>query len=429
LLIRIFFVNDWHVIKIVVVGKGGREHALVRALVESESKPRVFSFPGSDAILQLAEPVKAKNLPDLITWMKENAIDLCVAGEESYLVKDEGLANLCEEAGIPCWGPHKQSAQLEASKEFAKEFLLRHGIPTGNAVAVDDIEQARQAIGGVYPTVLKFDGLAAGKGVAVCEDETSAEAFLDLVLERRRFGAGRLLVEECLTGPELSIFAAVVDDQALVFTPARDYKRALDGDLGPNTGGMGAVASRQLIDDTMMAMIQERIIQPTIRGLNQDGLPYRGFLYFGLMLTPDGPKVIEYNCRFGDPECQAVMPLVSGDMAEFCLAGAKGILQKDCLTFSDDWSVCVILASAGYPEISRNGDEITGLEEVTNARVYHAGTKLVDTTWLTHGGRVLAVVAKAADRVTAAKRAHAEAKKINFAGAQSRSDIGIASFS
>lgn len=279
--------------KVLVVGKGGREHALVRALAESPSQPQVFCFPGSDAIFSIAKPVPAKTLPQLIDWMVERKIDLCVAGEESYLVKDEGLANLCEKAGIPCWGPHKQSAQLEASKEFAKNFLLRHQIPTGMATVVDSLDEAVAAINSQYPTVLKFDGLAAGKGVAVCPDEASAQAFLQEVLVKQRFGEGRLLVEECLTGPEVSIFAAIIDDQYLIFTPARDYKRALDGDLGPNTGGMGAVASRQLIDAALLETIKTTIVEPTVRGLNAEGLPYRGFLYFGLMLTPQGPKVID----------------------------------------------------------------------------------------------------------------------------------------
>ena len=415
--------------KVLVVGKGGREHALVRALAESPSQPELFCFPGSDAIFAIAAPVPVKTLPQLIVWMVENQIDLCVAGEESYLVKDEGLANLCEKAGIPCWGPHKESAQLEASKEFSKAFLLRHGIPTAKATVVDTREQALAAIGDQYPTVLKFDGLAAGKGVAVCPDEASAQAFLQEVLEQRRFGEGRLLVEDCLTGPEVSIFAAIVDEQYLIFTPARDYKRAFDQDQGPNTGGMGAVASRQLISAELLETIKQQIVEPTVRGLRGEDLPYRGFLYFGLMLTPDGPKVIEYNCRFGDPECQAVMPLVRGDLAQFCLAGARGVMRPELMEFSDGWSVAVILASAGYPEITRNGDEITGIDQVSAARVYHAGTKQhKDGMWVTHGGRVLAVVATAETREAAASLAHREAAKIDFTGAQRRSDIGILHF-
>jgi len=415
--------------KILVVGKGGREHALVRALAESPGQPELFCFPGSDAIFKLAKPTTATGLESLIEWMKENAIDLCVAGEESYLVTGEGLANLCEKNGIPCWGPPKQSAQLEASKEFAKEFLVRNHIPTARASATDTLEEAVAAIAGEYPTVLKFDGLAAGKGVAVCPDEASALEFLDEVFTQRRFGAGRVLVEQCLTGPEVSIFAAIIDDQYLIFTPARDYKRAQDGDLGPNTGGMGAVASRQLVSAELLATIEKEIVQPTVDGLRKEGLPYRGFLYFGLMLTPTGPQVIEYNCRFGDPECQAVMPLVKGDLAAFCLAGAKGELNRNLISFDDGWSVCVILASAGYPETSRNGDLISGTETVEGSRVYHSGTKSnAAGQWETNGGRVLAVVSGGSTRMEAVEKAHAAADLIQFDGLQRRRDIGILNF-
>jgi phosphoribosylamine--glycine ligase len=415
--------------KIVVVGKGGREHALVRALAESPSAPELFCFPGSDAIFQIARPVAAAGLESLVEWMEVHEIDLCVAGEESYLVKGEGLANLCEKAGIPCWGPHFQSAQLEASKEFAKLFLERHGIPTGKATATSTLEEARAAIGGKYPTVLKFDGLAAGKGVAVCMSEGEGEAFLDEVFVQKRFGPGRVLVEEFLTGPEVSIFAAIVDDHYLVFTPARDYKRIGEGDAGANTGGMGAVASRQLIPAGLLADIESGIVAPTVAGLRKDKLPYRGFLYFGLMLTPQGPKVIEYNCRFGDPECQAVMPLVKGDLAEFCLAGAKGKLKPDLISFDEGWSVCVVLASAGYPESSRNGDVIHGIDHPAENRVYHAGTHRNPAgEWETHGGRVLAAVAGGSTRAEAVAAAHAAADKITFDGAQRRRDIGILHF-
>jgi phosphoribosylamine--glycine ligase len=415
--------------KILVVGKGGREHALVRALAESPGNPELFCFPGSDAIFEIASTTTATDLHSLINWMIENHIDLCVAGEESYLVKDEGLANLCMVNGIPCWGPPRESAMLEASKEFAKDFLIRHHIPTATATTVATREEAIEAIAGHYPVVLKFDGLAAGKGVAVCLDEASAMDFLDEVLVEKRFGPGRLLVESFLTGPEVSIFAAIVDDQYLIFTPARDYKRALDGDAGPNTGGMGAVASRQLIPAETLAQIEREIVRPTVDGLATDGLPYRGFLYFGLMLTPDGPQVIEYNCRFGDPECQAVMPLVSGDLAAFCHAGAQGKLDPSCIDFSEGWSVCVVLASAGYPESSRSGDEITGLDSAGSHRIYHAGTRLnTDGQWETAGGRVLAVVAQADQRENAVAAAHAAADGVKFDGMQRRRDIGVLHF-
>ena len=407
---------------IAVIGKGGREQALVETLADSSGKPQIFSFPGSDAIFRTAMPLVADGLESLVDAMVREEIDLCVAGEESYLVKGEGLANRCARAGIPCWGPPKESAQLEASKEFAKKFMMKHGIPTGKAVAVTNAQEAREVIGGNYPAVLKFDGLAAGKGVAVCPDETSAESFLIEVFERHRFGEGRLLVEEFLTGPEISIFAAVCDDKYLVLCPARDYKRLKDGDEGPNTGGMGAVASRRLTDENTLRVIEQSIVEPTVAGLREDGLPYRGFLYFGLMLTPDGPKVIEYNCRFGDPECEAVMPLLQGDLAGFCLAGARGEFRPELISFSEGWSVCCILASAGYPVSSHSGDKISGLEDC-KARVFHCGSKCADGGWVTAGGRVLAITATGATLEEARKAAHAEAAKVDFSGSQRRNDI------
>jgi len=415
--------------KILVVGKGGREHALIRALAESPGNPDLFCFPGSDAIFEIASPTTATDLHSLIDWMVANGIDLCVAGEESYLVKDEGLANLCAANGIPCWGPPRESAMLEASKEFAKEFLVRHKIPTATAITAATRGEAVAAIAGRFPVVLKFDGLAAGKGVAVCMDEASAMEFLDEVFVEKRFGPGRLLVESFLTGPEVSIFAAILDNEYLIFTPARDYKRALDGDAGPNTGGMGAVASRQLIPAETLERIEREIVRPTVDGLAADGLPYRGFLYFGLMLTPDGPQVIEYNCRFGDPECQAVMPLVCGDLAAFCLAGAQGRMDPSLIDFSDGWSVCVVLASAGYPESSHSGDVIAGLETFGDQRIYHAGTRRnADGNWETAGGRVLAVVAQGDQRENAVAAAHAAADGVKFDGMQRRRDIGVLHF-
>lgn len=411
--------------KIAVIGKGGREQALVETLAASPCKPELFTFPGSDAICRTATRIEADGFDALIQWMVDHKIDLCVAGEESYLVKEDGLANRCAAAGIPCWGPQKESAQLEASKEFAKNFLLRHNIPTGMATAVESYEDAIAAINGQYPTVLKFDGLAAGKGVAVCPDAASAEDFLNEVFIQKRFGAGRLLVEEFLTGPEISIFGAICDDQYLILCPARDYKRLEVGDAGPNTGGMGAVASRQLASPELLRTIEETIVAPTVRGLQADGLPYRGFLYFGLMLTPQGPKVIEYNCRFGDPECEAVMPLLQGDLATFCLKGARGEFDPGLISFNEGWSICCILASAGYPASSHSGDLISGLEDCA-ARVFHCGTKLTPEGWVTSGGRVLAIVAQGDTLEEARTRAHAEAAKVDFAGSQRRSDIGYA---
>ena len=233
------------------------------------------------------------------------------------------------------------------------------------------------------------------------------------------------MIEECLTGPEVSIFASLVDGKYHILCPARDYKRIFDADRGPNTGGMGAVASRDLVAADIMLRIEREIVTPTLAGLQRDGLPYRGFLYFGLMLTPDGPKVIEYNCRFGDPECEAVMPLAGGDFVQYLLDGARGDLRPDLISFSDGWSVCVILASAGYPASSRSGDVISGLDQVTGARIFHCGTRRnAGEHYETNGGRVLAIVAGAATREAAVEKVNGEAEKITFAGRQRRSDIG-----
>jgi phosphoribosylamine--glycine ligase len=415
--------------KILVTGKGGREHAILSALKASPGSHELFACPGSDAIEALATRVTAQDLPALIAWMQANAIDLCVAGEEAWLVQDRGLANLCAEAGIPCWGPRKESAQLEASKIFAKQFLQRHAIPTADfSVATTPAEAAVSLT--TLPIVLKFDGLAAGKGVAVCTEQSEAEAFVTDVLEKRLFGPGDLLIEQCLTGPEISIFASVCDDTYQILMPARDYKRIGDADQGPNTGGMGAVASRQLAPPALLAQIERDIVQPTVAGLIHDGLPYRGFLYFGIMLTPDGPQVLEYNCRFGDPEAEAVLPMVQGDFASYVFAAAKGELNPDLIHFKEGWSICLITASAGYPATSRNGDLISGLEQVPpNAQVFHCGTRRnAEGQYESNGGRVLAIVAQGVTRQEARSAAYAAAQPVTFAGHQRRSDIATLHF-
>ncbi|MGI8604728.1 MAG: phosphoribosylamine--glycine ligase [Verrucomicrobiales bacterium] len=412
--------------KILVVGKGGREHALLSALSESPTRAELFSFPGSDAIFStVAQPAPGvKDLATLIDFAKRERMDLVIAGEESCLVSGEGLANLCAREGIPCWGPPKESAQLEASKEFAKQFLVRHGIPTPRYSAASTLAEAESALTEL-PVVLKFDGLAAGKGVAVCQTRAEARRFLDSVFVENQFGAGRVLIEECLSGPEISIFASVVDGACHILCPARDYKRVFDGDRGPNTGGMGAVASRSIVSGALLREIERAIVVPTVAGLKSDALPYRGFLYFGLMLTEEGPKVLEFNCRFGDPECEAVMPLCSGDLVAYVWHGAQGDLRPNLIHFNEGWSVCVILASAGYPQSSRAGDVISGLDAVRGARVYHCGTRRnAEGQFETNGGRVLAIVAKAASLAEATATAHSEGKKITFPDSQRRTDIG-----
>ena len=424
-------------LKLLVVGKGGREHALLSALAASPTPTDRFCFPGSQAIFtSLAQPAHGvHDLPSLVAFIQNEGIDLVVAGEESYLVTGEGLANACQRLGVPCWGPPRESAQLEASKEFAKKFLVRHGIPTARYTSAATLDEARSAIPDIAPhgpVVLKFDGLASGKGVAVCTSPAMVDDFLENVFVHQTFGPGRLVIEECLTGPEVSIFASLADGKYHILCPARDYKRIFDADEGPNTGGMGAVASRELITPEILSQIEQEIVAPTVAGLQHDGLPYRGFLYFGLMLTPDGPKVIEYNCRFGDPECEAVMPLVSGDFVQYILHGARGELRPDLISFSPGWSICIILASAGYPATSRSGDAINGLESIApdEASVFHCGTRLApDSTptrarYETHGGRVLAVVAQGATRLDALNKVNPAAEKISFPGRQRRHDIG-----
>jgi phosphoribosylamine--glycine ligase len=415
--------------KILVTGKGGREHAILSALHSAGGGHELFAYPGSDAIASIATRVSVPDLPALVAWMTENQIDLCVAGEEAWLVQGRGLANLCAAAGIPCWGPLKEAAQLEASKIFAKRFLQRHAIPTAAFSVASSVEEADTAIIN-FPVVLKFDGLAAGKGVAVCATREEADRFVADVLEQRVFGAGDLLVEECLTGPEISIFASVSGDQYQILMPARDYKRIGDGDRGPNTGGMGAVASRHLADAVSLARIEEEIVKPTVAGLQKDGLLYRGFLYFGIMLTPDGPKVLEYNCRFGDPEAEAVLPMITGDLPSYLLAAANGGLQPDLIGFKEGWSVCLITASAGYPASSRSGDLIHGLDQTpADVQVYHCGTKLSqEGRYETNGGRVLAVVAQGATREEARDKAYQAAAPVTFDGAQRRGDIATLHF-
>ena len=410
--------------KVIVVGKGGREHAIVMALAESNSASEVFCYPGSDAILEVAKRLSGdvNDVESLVKAMIDEGIDLCVGGEESWLAK--GLADKAREAGIPTWGPVRFSSQLEASKEFAKEFMVRHNIPTGGYDSAEDYDSAKSAITS-YPTVLKFDGLAAGKGVAICFNESEAESFLDEVFLKKRFGDGRILIEEYLEGPEVSVIAAVADGKYQIFTPARDYKRLSDGDQGLNTGGMGAVASRSLISGELLKQIEDEVIRPSVEGLINDGMDFRGFLYAGLMLTSDGPKLLEYNCRFGDPEAQAVLPLVKGDFAAYLMSAAKGNLINELINFDEGWSICLVLASAGYPSSSRSGDVIDGLDLADGVRVYHAGTqKNNEGQYVTNGGRVLAVVGHGETREIALECSYTESEKISFDGNQRRSDIG-----
>lgn len=412
--------------KIVVTGKGGREHALLTALAVSKSQPELFVYPGNEAMEVLATRVAANDLDSFVDWMKQNGIDLCVAGEEAWLA--EGLADRCLSAGIRVWGPIQEAAQLESSKRYAKEFMFRHHIPTGEYSTAHSATELDEAVK-CLPIVLKYDGLAAGKGVSVCLNQLQVEEYKRQVFLNQQFGEGEVVVEQFLSGNELSVICAVMDEEVLVFTPARDYKRQLDGDLGPNTGGMGAVASRSMLDADWMEQILRDIIQPTVQGLSQDGLSYRGFLYFGLMLTQSGPKVIEYNCRFGDPEAQAILPLLSGDFAEFLYRAAGGEWKPDLLELNEDWSLCLVFASGEYPQSSGSGERIEGLDHLSPCRVYHAGTrKNPDGGYETNGGRVLALSGRAQSLDAVRNLVYGAAPALRFQGAQYRNDIGTLHF-
>lgn len=416
--------------KILVVGKGGREHALVQALRGSPSRPNVFAYPGSDAMTDIAQNIGVGPAGDIVLEMKKRRIDFCIVGEEQYLA--EGLANRCRDAGIPVWGPGREGARLESSKIFAKEFMRRHRVPTADFGVAGTPREVRALVRS-YPVVLKFDGLAGGKGVSVCFSEKDVDLFIEKVFEKGQFGETHaVVVEDHLVGNEVSIICSVVDGEYHIFVPARDYKRLQDGDRGPNTGGMGAVASAEFVPMPLIEEIEQSIIQPVMDGLAKESLPYRGFLYFGLMLTMEGPKVLEFNCRFGDPEAEAVFPLMKGDVAEYLFSAAKGESdagRRPSISFDPGWSVCVVMASRHYPGRSSSGEDIIGLAGVKNARLYHSGTARRENGGFTvNGGRVLCVAATGPDRKTAVRRVYREVRKIRFDGMQYRTDIGTLHF-
>ncbi|MDP2710928.1 MAG: phosphoribosylamine--glycine ligase [Solirubrobacteraceae bacterium] len=414
--------------RILVVGAGGREHALVRALQRSASEPELLCAPGNPGIAAGARllPVAVDDVAGLAGAAQDAACDLVVIGPEAPLVG--GLADELAARGIAAFGPSAAAARLEGSKAFAKEVMEAAGVPTARWSVVDDVDAGMAAIER-YPVVLKFDGLAAGKGVVIAADARQARAALEEFLVARRFGAGRVVVEECLEGEELSLLALCDGERALPMAPAQDYKRIFDGDEGPNTGGMGSYSPVPGIGPERVAQIAALVHQPIVDLLAARGTPFHGVLYAGIMLTADGPKVLEYNVRFGDPETQAVLPRLRSDAHELLAAAARpGGLAGARLDFGDDWAVTLVLASAGYPEAPRTGDVIAGLDEVDAAiEVTHAGTarRDEDGAIVTAGGRVLNVTALAATPALARDGAYAAARGISFAGSQLRSDIAL----
>lgn len=416
--------------KILVIGGGGREHAIVWKLRQSVGIEKVWCAPGNGGIANDAEcvPLDVGDVSAAADLAEKLAVDLTICGPELPLVR--GIADEFAKRGLALLGPTREAAQLEGSKVFAKKFMERHGVPTASTYGIYDspIDAYTSLCSVDWPLVVKADGLCAGKGVLVTSSPDEASEFIDRLMERGEFGdAGKqVLMEEGLAGHELSYIILSDGKNFVSLAAARDHKRAFDNDQGPNTGGMGAFSAANLLSPELEMQILETVVQPTLAGLQKDGLTYRGFLYFGLMLTVEGPKVLEYNCRLGDPETQAILLRADFDFADACAHAARGDLTPLQAKSSAAASVCVVVASEGYPSDPKLGKEIEGLDaaKVSGAVVFHAGTRREGEKYYTTGGRILSVGATGENLAAACKIAYEAASNIRIDGAHYRKDIG-----
>ena len=420
--------------RMLVVGSGGREHALVWALRRSPRVEEIFVAPGNAGTEPVAinTPIKADDIEGLAKWAREHEVDLTVVGPELSLAL--GLVDRFGEAGLRVFGPTKEAARIETSKAFAKVFMQEEGIPTAAFEIYQDFEGAMTYIREKpFPLVVKADGLAAGKGVKVCYARREAEDALRAIMVDRVFGdAGQqVIVEECLTGQEVSILAFSDGRTVVPMVSAQDHKPAYDGDTGPNTGGMGCYAPMSLVTPELLKEIHRTILQPAVDGLRRRGMPYVGVLYAGAILTSEGPKVLEFNCRFGDPETQVILPLLKADLYDVLEACVEGRLGEMTMRWSSGACVCVVMASGGYPTKYRTGYVISGLDEVmslSDVQVFHAGTARKDGQIVTAGGRVLGVTAWGNSLALAINRAYCAVERIHFEGQHFRRDIGMKAF-
>lgn len=415
--------------KILVIGSGGREHGLVWKLVQSARATKVYCAPGNGGIAAEAEclPVDVKSLESLVALAQQIRPDLTVVGPELPL--SLGVVDEFTRRGWRIFGPTKAAAQLESSKSFAKEFLQRHHIPTAHYAICLSVEEVRSALTHFHtPVVVKADGLAAGKGVVIARSKEEAQAVAGEMLSGKMVGeaGARVVLEECLQGDELSFLVLSDGERVAPLVAAQDHKRAGDGDTGPNTGGMGAYSTPRIIDDQMRDWLVNHIARPVVAGMKAEGTEYRGILYCGLMMTARGPMVLEFNCRFGDPEAQPILMRLESDLVEALEASIEGRVSEGDFRWSADSSVCVVMASGGYPGTFDVGKKIAGLEQaerIEGVKVFHAGTSKREGAYYTSGGRVLGVTARAADLESAVDRAYRAVASIGFEGAHYRKDI------